>query len=233
MNELLILWGADHKVGTSMLAQSCAEIQARTNENVLLLTFSTNPGDDFFKTETHSIEALRSRLSCGLITKDNIRSYTQKGNGIYKLNGLINPRSMYGFTPKMAADLINIATRAFDKVIIDCGTGLDNPLALTALKYSRDIIYIFSQQESSVRRFELLEERISELGLVPKKAVINKFLKGDKYSPSYISQRTGIPQSMFKSVSESEFGIQAEADRNTLLYYGDKQFEKDIKNLIS
>ncbi len=233
MGNLKVFWGADHKVGTTMLAQSYAEKLTEQNKEVLMLSVCTNPGDDFYDEYAFGIEDLRTRLSCSLLTKENIREYANKGEVFYKLNGLSSIGKMYGFTPDMAFELIRIASEAFDEVIVDCGTGLDNPLTIAALTYDRNLVFIFSQQESSLRSWQLLSEKMSKLGVVPRIAVINKFFKGDKYSLSYISQRTGLPQSIFKTVAENEFGIQAESDRKTLLFYGDKQYEKDIKTLVN
>jgi len=233
LDNIKIIWGTDHKVGTTMIAQSYTEVIAGDKENVLLLTLSTNPGDDFYDEEALSIEALKSRLSCGLITKDNIKKYALKGKDFYKLNGLSKTKNMYGFTLTMAVDLIQVSIEAFDEVVIDCGTDLDNPLALAALSFERNNVFVFSQQESSIRSWEAISEEMSALRIVPDIAVINNYYKADNYTVGYISQRTGIPQNIFKTVKESEFGIQAEADRKTLLFYGDKQYEKDIRNLIN
>lgn len=233
MDNVRAIWGSDHKVGTTMLAQSYTEKLAEKNENTLLLTMSTDPGDDFYGEKALGIEEFRNRLSCGLLTKENIRKYALKGNSFYKLNGLSSPKNMFEFTPVMAEDLISVSAEAFEEIVIDCGTGLENPLTLAALSNVRNSTFVFSQQESSLRSWERVEEELSILGVIPAIAVINKFFKGDKYTPGYFAQRTGLPQNIFRTVIESEFGIQAEADRKTILYYGDKQYEKDIKNLMN
>ena len=233
MDNMRIIWGTDHKVGTTMLAQSYAEKLAEKNENILLLTLSSDPGDAFYAEKAMSIEECRNRLSCGLLTKENIREYAIKGKSFFKLNGLSHPRNMFEFTPSMAGDLIRISSEAFDEVVIDCGTGLDSPLTLAALSFGRKNIFVFSQQESSVRSWQRSSDEISALGIVPDIAVINKFFKGDNNTPGHIAQRTGLSQNIFRTVVESEFGLQAEADRKTILYYGDKQFEKDIKALMN
>ena len=228
IGSVKVFWGTDHKVGTTMLAQSFAELISKGNDSVLLLTLSTNLGDDFYTDQTNNMEDLRKKLSCGLITKENIRQYAVKGNKYHKLNGLSNEKAAYEFTKDMIDELINTAESAFDNVIIDSGTGLSNPLPISALTYGRDNITIFSQQESSIRRYEYIAEQMSRIGSIIKTAVINRFIKGDKLSIGYFAQRTNLPQNIFKTVTESEFGIQAEADRQTLLYYGDSKFEKEI-----
>lgn len=233
MNNVCKFWGTDHKVGTTMLAQSCAEILATSgSKRVLLLTLSENSGDDFSCEGCKSIEDLRHRLACNLLTKENILEYINKSGEIYKINGLANPKNMFSFSTEMTIGLIDIAARAFDEVIVDSGTGLSSPLTLAALTYNRNNVVVFSQQASSLRCWNVLRDKMTEHGILLALTIINKFIKGDHITPSYIAQRTGIMQNTFKTVAESEYGIQAEADRKTLLYFGEKQIEKDLTNIV-
>lgn len=233
LNNTKIFWGADHKVGTTMIAQLYAEALAADNKSVLLLTVGSGLGDDFFSEPTGDINELRSRLSCGLLTKEIIKESAQKNDKIYKLNGLLSTKDAFAFTEDMVIKLIKISRDVFDHVVVDCGTGLSNPLVVGALssKYSKH--FVFTQSESGLRRWEQVSEQMSKLGVVPQSVIVNKFIKGDSYSTNYISQRTGIPQNLFKTVCESDFGIQAESERKTLLYFGEKQLEKDVDGLLS
>lgn len=231
MKNIKIFWGMDHKVGTTMLAQSYAEILAKKGSSVLLLTLSENGGDDYFEASTASIDDLRSRLACNLLTPDILKEQAVKAAGIYKINGHTNPQNPYGYTVEMGQNLIKSAVSAFDNVIIDCGTGLHSPLGIAALKYDGDNVFVMSQQESCMRSWDNLNKQMTGLSIVPQIVVVNKFIKGDHYNINYVAQRTGIPQSFIKTVVESEFGIQAEYERNTILYFGEKQFEKDVSGL--
>lgn len=234
MENIKIFWGVDHKVGTTMIAQSYGEsLASRENESVLLLTLSHNLGDDFFSEQAISINELRSKLSCGLLTEDDIRNSAVKGESIYKLNGLLDHKDMYAFTIEMIIDLLQISSRVFDYVIVDAGTGLNSPLSIGSLTSQAKNIFVLSQNESSLRKWNLVSDNMSKLSIMPQAVVINKFFKGDKYNLSYISQRTGIPQNLFETVTESEFGVQAESEQKTLLYFGESQFEKDIGNLVN
>lgn len=233
MNNIRTFWGSDHKVGVTMIAQAYAETLAAANNEVLLLSVCEGPGDDFFDDNAPGIEELRSRLACRLNTKEYIKDYAYKGNGIYKINGFKNPLNILSFTEDMATHLLSTASDAFDYVVVDGGTGLINPIAITALNSNRNNTYVLSQQESSIRNYELMWESIRKLAPQPSSVIINKYVKGDQYTINYIAQRTKMPQNIFKTVYESDFGNQAEAERQSLLAFGEKQFSKDIRHLVN
>ena len=50
MNKIISFFGADYSVGTTMTAQSTAEILAENRKKVLLILASSNPLMDYFKT---------------------------------------------------------------------------------------------------------------------------------------------------------------------------------------
>lgn len=250
MENVTVFWGVDHKVGTTMIAQSYAEVLASKNKrsdykktdnkksdsnSVLLLTLSEGLGDDFFSGTAVSVNELRSKLSCGLLTEEDIKrsglESTTQGepiDGIYKINGILNPKDSYAFTVEMVQDFIKMASNAFSHVVVDCGTGLHSPLTIAPLTSKSNNIFVLSQSESALRKWDELSEQMSKSGIMPQSVVVNKFIKGDKYTSSYISQRTGIPHNLFTTVGDSDFGNQAESERKTILYFGEKQFEKDI-----
>lgn len=233
MENIKVFWGTDHKVGSTMIAQSCAEVLASNSVgDVLLLTLGGCPGDDYIEGNAIGLKEIRNRLSCNLISKNNIRDYTSKIGNMYKINGLKNPKAMYSFTPEMVENLLN-ACSSFHSVIVDCDSDLNNPLSLTALTMTRNNYFVLSQQESSLRKWERSKELLSTINAIPRSIVINKYIKGDQYNLSYLSKRIGYHQNIFNTINESDFGLQAEAERKSILHFGEKQYEKDIKRLIN
>lgn len=234
MDNIKTFWGSDHKVGVTMIAQAYAEtLVAKGARDVLLLSISEGRGDDFYDENAPGVNELRNRLSCNLITKEYMQTFAHKGAKIYKINGFKNMIKTMMFTKEMGESLLRNASDAFDFVVVDGGTGINNPLLISALNINRNNTYVFSQQESSLRNWGHVLELIKKMAPQPSSAIINKYVKGDRYTVNYIAQRTGLPQNIFKTVSESDFGNQAEADRQTLLAFGEKQFQKDINNLMN
>lgn len=234
MDNIKVFWGSDHKVGVTMISQSYSELLAsNTGKNILMISLSDNLGDDFQRENVKEIDELKSRLSCGLMTKEYIFNFAIKQDSFYRINGFSNIINALCFTPEMITQLLTVACEAFDYVVVDCGTGINNPAVKAALNIGRNNTYIFTQQESSIRRWELTADYMEKNTVKPSLVIINKYIKGDQYTTKYISQRLRLPQNIFKTVIESDFGNQAEADRKTILSFGETQFADDIKDFIS
>ena len=75
MNKIISFFGADYSVGTTMTAQSTAEILAENRKKVLLILASSNPLMDYFKTGdiiNRSIDELRPSLRAENLTKEEV-----------------------------------------------------------------------------------------------------------------------------------------------------------------
>ena len=235
MNNVVVLHGIDHKVGTTMIAQSVAEIISVRKQNlkVLLLFLNGRRSTDYVREEFDSITRFRMQLENRIISGKEIVKACRCQNNLYMLAGIESPEEERYYQPDMSAYLLSTVKNEFDLVLVDSGNTLDNGLALGALTCSDLRFLILTQQETMLRRYEVLQPLYQKLKISFAGFIINKFSSQDPYDLGYLSMRMDTVKSRIKRVEQTGSSRLAEMEYRTLLSFQDQRYTQDVLSLAN
>ncbi len=230
IHNLFCFHGIDHKVGTTMISQSLAEIISSNDPNLKILMISMNGREstEYVKESPISIDAMKFHINNKMISGyDFLKTCTHKGN-FYMMAGVSNELEARYYYPDMAKYLLEEIAPEFDLVIADCGNELDNGLAIGTLSISEEIFLVATQQESVIRRFEKNKRIMDNLGIGISSCIINKYYEQDPLGLSYLSNRMKIGKEKIWKLDAASYSRQAEIDYKTLLEYKNEAYIKGI-----
>ena len=232
IHNLFTFYGADHKVGTTMISQSVSEIIASNHPNLKLLQIAMNGREsaEYFREPPAGIDSMKFHIDNKMVSGEDFqKTCAHKGN-YYILSGISNESEARYYHPDMATYVLEELASEFDLIIADGGSELDNGLSIGALSVSEEVILVATQQESAISRFEKSKKIMEELGIDTAAFVINKYYGQDPYSLSYISERLEVSREKLMKVDAADYSRQAEIDRKTLLDYRNEAYLSDIRN---
>ena len=230
IHNLFAFHGADHKVGTTMTAQSVAELISADNPDLKLLFISMHgrQGSDYMKDAPVSIDSMKFHLDNKIFSGEEfLKTCTHKGN-FYMMSGITNELEQRYYHPEMARYLLEEAAPEFDLVIADTGSEIDNGLSVGALSVSESVLFLLSQQESSVRRYEKNRKLLEELGIAISVYVVSKYSEDDPFTLAYLSTRLNIDRERLRKISSAANDRLAEIEQKTLLEYKNEMYCSDI-----
>ena len=233
MSNVFVIHGVDHKVGTTMITQSIAEIISRAlpDKKVLLLFLNGRRSTEFIGEKTGSMENLKLRIDNMMIDGSEINSFCLIKGNLFILAGISKMEEERLYFPENAIYLLKEISKQFDLIIVDSGNDLDNGLAIGALKYTENRILILTQQETALRRYEELATTYVTLGFAFQRFIINKYYLDDPYDNKYIMSRIGVEKEAISFISQHNNYRQAEVSYKSLLEFKDENYSKDIINV--
>lgn len=236
MSRVIVFHGADHKCGTTQIAQCVAETMATDypKAKVLLMFADGGRGSEYCIGVRESVDMIRPYLEEELIDPEEILGKSLYSENFYVIGGSDDPMCVEKFSPDLAKLLLKVLRNHFDVCIIDSGANaLGSGIALGTL-FSADRIYMtMTQKESAVRCFEWHRNMFERLKVMPDKFIINDYDKSNPYSSRYISDRLHIELSDFFTVAHHSRGFAAEMNRSSLLNEKkEKAFLRDIKAIV-
>lgn len=237
IENVITFFGADNKVGTTMIAHSVAEMMAmHTDLSIGLLCLNNNPSREYLKSNINTgIDNIKIKLFNNVLNADELVQVCVKENdALYILPGVDYSPDARLFMPEHITRLINMASKKFDIVLIDAGSNIDSGLAIASLKLAKARYLIITQQEVVRKNFKRIENQVLQsLGLDIKKfmLIVNKYIGSDfMYNSQQLSNMYGailatvIPHADF-------FGWKAEIEEQTLLHYGLRNYNNQIDYL--
>lgn len=230
LHNLFSFHGADHKVGTTMIAQSVAEIISVSHPNVKILFIAMNGREstEYIREAPVSIDSMKFHIDNKMISgEDFLKTCTHKGN-FYIMAGITTETEERYYHPEMAKYLLEEVAPEFDLVIADCGNELDNGLAVGTLSVSEEVFLVATQQESVIRRYEKNRMVLNDLGIEISVFIINKYYEQDPYGLPYLASRLEFEKEKFLKVETGSYSRQAEIDGKTLLEYKNEAYRLDI-----
>ena len=234
--NVVCFFGADSKVGVSMISQSFAETAAFKfrNKKVLLLNLSGYPGSIYSGMNfPYCFDDIRIHLQSNVLTVDELINVCAKKDNLYILKGTKQLKERRRFGPELVEKLIDAAREFFDLVVINGGYQVDNGMSLGAVLYSDIRMLVTTQQYGTYLSYQMMEDVIYELLIKFDLLLINKFLYDISrfYSPeSEMKKLYGISETVI--VPMSEYGWQAEKEAATLLDFGEKDYKQSILSLV-
>lgn len=235
MEKLFAFHGIDHKVGTTMIAQSVAELIAteRKKLKILLITLNGRKNAGFLRENVETIDNYRMQIDSKIIVSRDFMGGTKKTENLHVLAGLVKENEERYYYPDSAAYLLEAIEDQFDIIIGDTGSEMDNGLALGGLLLSDNNYLVMSQMESSLRRFEELVDRYEQANVKFNQYIINKFEEKDPYTIQYMSKRLFLDKDLFLKVRKVDYGKQAEMEYKTLIEFRDEGYKGDIGRIAS
>ena len=235
MNHIFVFHGAEHKAGCTMIAQSAAELIARANKDVSVLFTAMNgrKSGEYVCEDTETIDQYKTRLHSRIgIEKSLLKPY-KKTENLYVIAGVEKEEEARHYFPEDGYALLESLCGAFDIIIVDSGSELDNGLALGALRKGGFRYLIFEQAESSLERYERARGVYKRMEIGFDKYLVNRFTDGDPYTLSYIASRLALDRELFSKVELCKAGRQAELEHKTLLDFDEEKYGKDILKLAN
>lgn len=235
MKNLVAFHGADHKVGTTMLAQSAAEIIASSMKElrILFVSLQGRPGTEYIREVGQTIDGLKIYLNNKVLPKDEVLRTCRKTENYYVLGGVKDPLESRRYFPDAAIYLLDTVAEDFDLIIADTGNNPDNGLTAGALQTAGLRYCVLTQQETALRRYEQMQPIYSMMELTFDQWVVNKFIFDDPYSLSLISKRLHIPADCLIPVDFAGYGREAEMDCKPLISYRNEKYISDIIDLAN
>jgi hypothetical protein len=150
---------------------------------------------------------------------------------LFVLGGVVNEEEERYYMPESAACLMDVAERAFDVVVADSGSRLDNGLSFGALSYDANRFLVLTQQETVLSRWEKRKPLYERLGVMPKAYILNNYIEKDIYPADYVTRRFASERRQFHCVRFARDGRLAEIEHKTLRAIASDNFPDDISKL--
>ncbi len=235
--NVITFFGADSKVGTTMIAQSVAELLAKkTDIKIGLFFLNNNPSTNYTKNnDISSLDNIKIKLFNNILKSEELMDICIKEeNDLYILPGIDYYPDFRQYHPEHIERLIELAAEKFNILIIDAGSNIDSGLAIASLKLAKIKYLVVTQQEAVRKNFERIEaQTFNQLNIDAKQfmLVINKYIKSNYIYNT--RQMAGIYKMMLAaSIPHLEFlGWQAEIERRTLIHYESESFNRQIDSL--
>lgn len=226
MNKIIGFFGGDSQVGTTMLAQSFAEVMGRRGKQVLLILGSGKFGAEFAGLgNRRSLDDLKAAVRSGRVEAADLQQAIETVCGISILPPVRNPLTAKYFPENTYEVLLAEICAQYDYVVIDGGDDANLGLMVSALNICDKRFFVTTQQTKSLHRFLLFQKNILEPLGAEGMLIVNKYLR----EPALFLKRdivslTGRKEVM--TVPYIEYGWQAEMEGKTLLSFN--RFEKAV-----
>ncbi|MFQ9892017.1 MAG: hypothetical protein ACLRWH_02285 [Emergencia sp.] len=229
MNKIIGFFGGDSQVGTTMLAQSFAELMGQRGKRVLLILGSGKFGEAFAHLSSrYSIDDLKAAIRSGKVGKEDLLQSVERSRHIFILPSVRNPLTAKYFPENTYEIMLSSAGEEFDYIIIDGGDDANLGLMISALNIVDVHYFVITQQPKSLHRFLLLQKNILEPMDIGGTLIVNKYLK----EPALFMKKDILKlcerQALF-TVPYIEYGWQAEMEGKTLLAF--HRFGKAVKRI--
>lgn len=224
-----LFFGADSQVGTTMAAQSAAELLAERGRRVLLVRAGSNPGNEFMeKSSMTSVEDLREWLAEESLTAEVLRRHTVTNRGVDILPGVRSWQSSRYFEKNAMEQILSLAEMHWDYLVVDGGSGGPDSLGYQALRCCSRIFLVATQQEKTLFRYGMRSRALKKVMTVQPWFLVNKFNdSGAFYTQRQMAGLLECEVERIRTAAYAPYGWQAELEHATLL--GHRSFRKDMK----
>ena len=233
--NVFVFHGCDYKVGTTMTAQATAELIAncRKDLRILFLCLNGRESTEYCGERVENIEAIKMKVDNKLLTHEDVMKICTKEENLYVLGGVNGLLKHRHYSPEFPSALIDIVSQIFDMVIVDSGNEIDSGLAVGSLKATSNRILVMAQNETILKRYEIVKELYETLQIDFDQYVVNKYLPEDPHDEKYIRKRLGISEAkqiIFVS-DQNMYARIAEMERTTLLQYKSQEYINAISEI--
>ena len=236
--EVFTFFGADTKVGTTMVAQSVAKHLSAFSDRVLFIPLDGGFGDDYVKFDgKFGLGDLKSKLQTQIASGSELKEACVKtSDGYHILPGLKSILARQQFHPKHITFLVGLMKEGFDVVLLDAGSNIELGMAISAINATPNRILVTTQQPQSLKRFKQVQYQVlNKLSVDKFLLVVNKYVDSTALSDTGLLEKEyGFP--LVASLPYMEYGWQCEQEQSTLYTHKDEYYKSgivDISNVIS
>ena len=227
---VIAFFGADSKVGTTMLAQSFAEMLTDKG-TVLFLSLSRSFKSAFVRDDIKHIDCFVPEIESGIaIEKNKISKHSHYSN-LYILGGLKDVLEPNDFSLEMASKMIENLERMFDWIIIDAGSDMNNALSYAAVTGAFNRFLVFSQNQHCIDKVIDNSKKWELLNLEFNMLIANKFKAFDVNGWDRIKKIFPFPADKIIKIRYVDREREAEAEGKTFFDYGERKFIRDLQLL--
>ncbi|WP_010277394.1 P-loop NTPase family protein [Paenibacillus senegalensis] len=236
--NVITFFGADHSVGTTMLATACAELLSRWIQGRIgLFILNEQPGTQFLKTKPGAhvgLDEIRMKLFNHILTKKELNETYLTYKNLSVLQGPRNLLANRHYHPEHAERLLNLASTDFDVLLVDAGANIEYGLAVGALTSSQQNFLITTQQEAVKARYERMEQQVFKplkLNSQHFFMIVSKYVR-ESNLPSAKDLANYHKMVLAGTVPYLDLqGWQAEFEQKTLLHYEQLEYTDSIERL--
>jgi len=235
-NNSIIFFGADSKVGTSMIAHSVAEKLSENRDIKVLLAFlDGSPGLDYTRKCEHeqSIDTVRAKIINHILSNNELMGTCLRRDGLYILPGTQSIVYRRYYHPEHIEALMEQLAEAFDVVIVDGGSNIELGMTVGALNSTNHKFLVCTQQRTCLRHFKQIQSQVlSKLEINDFCLIINKYFSNGQLPDRFqLTEEYGAPH--ICSVPYSEFSLQAEIEGRTIHKFHDPGYKEAINQITS
>ncbi len=230
MAKIISFYGADNKVGTTILAQSFAESLVKKNKKVLFVAFTVDENCDYNNNRNVFIRNFKAKIESGILTSEDILRDAYRENNLYIIGGIGDLDESRDYFPKHGEYFLDVAKQVFDVIVVDNGAELNQGLAVAGLMNADDRFLVLTQQETVLNNYENKIKPFELLNLDFKVVILNKFAEYDPYSEGYILKRLNIKNDILK-IDLVEDERKMERERKTFISMENKKVLKSMAKL--
>ena len=227
-DNLILFYGCDTQVGTTMLALSAAELLAEEGKKVLYISAGPVPGIAFLENEPAGAAAdLWGREP----EESEIRQLLTEQHGVDILQGVRSWMNSGSDMKGLIHEICRLCGRLWDYVIADGGSSGDASMGSEILGSAGKIFLVLTQQEKSLQRWRMRRNWMEGRMKVPPYYIVNKFTgNGTFYTERQLLEILPCTEKQLAAVPYLPYGWQAEYEHRTLLKY--RIFRKSVKQII-
>lgn len=231
--KIITCFGADHKVGTTMISQSIAEAFAEVHKErkVILLHLDGTAGTEYSQQEFHrDFDEIKAALSSRVLKKEELNGLFVGKDNLYEMRGMTNYLYRNHIHPDDVQELFSLLEA--DLVIIDAGNDCTVGASVGALQYSNFNVLIANQSAIALERYQRMSDQaLSMLGIRFHVFLCNQYrnqiqlLEENELKKAYHFRNCII-------VPYSKYGIQAEQEHKSILSYHDSGYQIGVFSIL-
>lgn len=233
-SSIITFFGADSKVGTTMIAQSTAELLAKnTGLKVGLLFLNNSPSNYYLrKNDKLGIDGIKNKLFNNILTPTElIDSCLQPVPNLFILTGVEYLLDARQYHPEYIDRLIKLAAEKLNIIIIDAGSNVDSGITIAALNATKYRYLVTTQQENIRKNFERIDRQVLKQLYIDSGSfilVLNKYVSSNNiYSAVQLAELYKMALAVHVPNLDL-LGWQAEFDQKSLLEYEQSDYNKQL-----
>ncbi|MGD9678946.1 MAG: hypothetical protein AB7V16_11450 [Vulcanibacillus sp.] len=235
-NNVICFFGADNKVGTTMISYSVAEKIAEDKKlNVLLLFLDGKQGCDYTQNVNFygSLDNMKIKLFNRILSISELKETAVNVGTLSVLKGTSSLTDRRHYHPEHIEYLIDLASKYYDVIIIDAGSNIELGMTIGALNASSLKFLISDQNEKTITNFNYINDQallkldIKDFLLIVNKCIDNPYL----LQPNQISTLLNSP--LFCTINYEEVFWQSDKEKKSLIKYNKDNFNKSINKITS
>ena len=232
-NNVIVFYGASHNVGTTTISNSIAQVIADNSDKKVFLGFmQVGSGANYYKFDRRSsIDELKLKMINKVLSINEILAECNQVNNLYVLQGIKNFLYSMEYELSDIEYFIDILSNNFDIVILDVGTDINYAVTLGSLLYTKNRYLVATSSPKVIENYENIESILFKLG-IPQFALILNDLQQEFGRADNIASKFSNTL-YFDSLPHSDYGWQAEIEKELLYKYPNKHYKNRFMALTT